>query len=424
MLQTAEAKRATEWALHIDTKLEATYFPQDIGDNTNRDLYKLELDPNYLWKYKDNFRFYSKLTFVANPNNNSDEEKYFFDVTEGYFRYTGETYSLQAGANIFTWGVTDGYNPVDIVNQKQYFDPLHSRKLGSLSMVFSQTLGNWEYELIYIPRSREAILPGTESRWLPREVYVPYTPENDLVLLLPETLRYHYGTKESLDNALDNNGAFRVQRRGDVFDIGLSFYEGVASFPIVQPVVTGTIVAVSPKTIVQVDPDVTLNTKNYRLRQGGLTLTATFWEMLFKYASAYSQSIGDDPLLPGWTHENVAALEKNFPLGDKGFLIGVLQYSLITSERANDSNLSVTEIFREAWMLGGRMTWKEVWNYSLLGLYDQKHGSNFIEASIGRRFFDRWVLTFTADFIQGSQETPLGVYENNDSYTLSLSASF
>lgn len=420
----AEPKRKSEWSLHIDSKLDGTYFPEAYGEDTNQELYKLELDPIYNWKYLDTWRFYLKPTFITNPINKSEEERIFFDITEGFVRYQGESLSLQIGNNIFYWGVTDGYNPLDVINSKQYFDPLHSRKLGALSLVLSQTIDIWDYEMIYIPQSRGATLPGIKSRWLPRKIFVPQTTDNDLVLLLSETLRYNYSSRENLDKALENNGALRIQRHGSFLDVGFSFYEGVASFPLVQPVVTGSIVQISPKTIIQVDPDILLNTKNFRIRQGGFSMVSSQWDFLFKYATSYTQSLGTDPLLPGWTHENVLGLEKTFNLGESGTLIGILQYSFISSERKNDSNLSYTEIFRRSWMMGGKMTWKEVWNFSLLGLYDEVRSSHFIEASIGRRFFDQWTTTLTAISIQGDSDTPLGVYEQNDSYSLSISRSF
>lgn len=420
----AQAKSNTEWSLHLDTRLDAVSFPESYGEDTNKDIYKLELDPVYIWKYLDSWRFVLKPTFVANPNNTSVDERYFFDITEGFLRYQGETLSIQAGYNIFTWGVTDGYNPLDIINSRQYFDPLHNRKLGAPSLVVSQTIDIWDYEFIYIPRNRGAILPGKQSRWLPRKIFVPQSTDNSLVLLLPEILRYDYNSRENLDNALDNNGAFRLQRHGSFLELALSYYEGVATFPIVQPVVTGTIVEISPKTVIQVDPDIFLNTKNYRIRQGGLAMVTSQWDFLFKYVTSYTQSLGNEPLLPGWTHESVLGLEKNFNVGESGNLIGILQYSFVTSERKNESNFSVAEIFRRSWMLGGKMIWKEVWNFSLLGLYDDVRSSSFFEASIGRRFFDVWNTNFTATSIQGASDTPLGVYEHNDSYTLSILRSF
>lgn len=419
-----EAKRTTEWSLNLDSTLSVAQFPEDYGAETNKELFKMEFSPTYRWKYLESWRFFSKPTLTLNPNNSSDEEKTFFDLSETYVRFQTDTYSLQAGNTLYSWGVTDGYNPLDIINAKQYFDPLHSRKLGALSLTFSQTLDIWDYELVLIPTNREALLPGPESRWLPREIYIPQTPDNDLVLLLPQNLRYRYGTRQSLENALQNNIAFRIQRHGSVLDLALSFFEGAAPFPLIQPTVTGTITQISPKTVISVDPDVLLNTKNYRLRQGGFSLVSSQMDFLLKFATSYSQSLGEDPLLPGWTHENVLGLEKTFNLGSEGILIAVLQHSFITAQRTDDSNLSVVEIFRRGWMLGGKLSWKEVWNFSLLSLYDSIHGSHYEELGISRRFFDRWVVNLTGNFIQGPHDTALGVYEKNDSYSLSLSRSF
>ncbi|UOF02015.1 hypothetical protein [Bdellovibrio reynosensis] len=417
------AASATEWSLNLDSKIESTYFPEIYGYDTNRELYKLELNPIYKWKYKDSLRLYLKPTLIANPNNNSEEERYFADPTEAYLRYKGETASVQVGYTIFSWGVTDGYNPLDVINSKQYFDPLHSRKLGAPVVDYSQTFGSWDIELVYIPQNRGAILPGTESRWLPREIYVPEAPENDLVLALPDRPRYKYGTETELDDALKNNAAFRVQYHGAIVDVGLSFYEGVAAFPIIQPVVTGDVIEVSPKTVLAVAPDITLNTRNYRTRHAGLAFTSNQFGFLFKLASAYNQSLGTDPYLPGWSNDSVVGFEKQFSF-DKGLLVAVLQHSFTRSQKESESNLSVSEIFRSAWMMGFRLSWAEVWTYSLSGLYDSNHGSNFYEVGLSRRFFDRWVLGVSGSYIAGESDTPLGVYEKNDSFSMNLSASF
>lgn len=418
------AARKTEWSLHLDSKLEAQYFPEEYGEDTNTTLTRLELIPVYRWKYLESWRLHLKPVFVADPANKSEEERTFFDPAEAYLRYQSDSYSLQAGYNIFTWGVTDGYNPLDIINTRQYFDPLHARKLGAPSLTFSQGLGRWEYDLVYIPRSRESILPGENSRWLPREIYIPQTADNDLVLLLPENLRYSFSDRQDFGSPLDNNYALRLQYRGDWIDFSLSAYEGVSSFPYVEPVVTGTIVQVSPKTVIQVDPDVVLNTYNYRIQQAGLAVVTNQQNFLFKAVGSYTKSLEDNPNIQNWVNENVVGVEKTFNLGSDGMMIAILQYSFINTERKNDSNLSITEIFRSAYMGGGRITWREVWGFNFMGLYDSLRGSTFQEYSMNRRLYDKWLVTLSANFIQGSSDTPLGLYDKNDSYTLSLSRSF
>nr|BFD59616.1 hypothetical protein CKG001_17230 [Bdellovibrio sp. CKG001] len=418
------AARKTEWSLHLDSRIEAVYFPQSYGEDTNDDLYRLDLNPIYRWKYLDSIRFTFKPLFVANPNNKSTEEQTFFDPGETFVRYQRENLSLQAGYNIFSWGVTDGYNPLDILNPRQYFDPLHSRKLGLLSLVYSQTLGSWDYEVVFIPLNQGSLLPGDNSRWLPRQIFLPQTADNDLILLLPENLRYHSRARKNLGTSAENNYAFRLQRRGEFIDFSLSAYEGAAGFPLIVPEVTGAIVQVSPKTVIRVDPDVTLNSYNYRIRQGGISFVSNQMNFLFKAVGSYTETLEDNPNLQKWTNENVLGLERTFTFGDSGMLIAILQYSFLNTEKKNDSNLSVSEIFRSAYMAGGRLSWKEVWSANFLGLYDSIHGSTYQEYSLSRRFLDAWVLSGTASFIQGSDDTPLGVYGKNSSYSISLSRSF
>lgn len=420
----SEARLYKEWSLHVESKIESTLYPEDFGANTNKYLNRLELLPIFDLKFNDDWKLFLKPTFVANPDNNSPEERTFFDPTEAFLRYKGESLTVQVGNNVYSWGVTDGYNPLDVINAKQFFDPLHSKKQGSPSVSLIQSWDTWDAQAVYIPWNPGATLPGTESRWLPREIFVPETFNNDQVLLLPPSLNYKYGSNENLHEARRNNYALRISRQGEHFDLSLSGYEGLAAFPLIQPQVTGTVVSVSPKTVIQVDPDVKLNTKNYKIRQGGFSLVNHTWDVLFKYATSYTQSLGEDKNLPGWNHENVLALEKTFNLGESGVLIAVLQHSFIFSEKENESNLSVTEIFRKAWMLGGKLSWREVWSFSFLGLYDQQRYSTYQEYSLGRRFLDTWSLTASANFIAGNSDTPLGVYNKNDSYSLALSRSF
>lgn len=410
--------------MHLESSLSATSYLENDGEQTNKELYDFTLTPQFRWKYLDSWRFIASPSLILSPNNKSLEEQTFFDLNDFFIRFKTETWSIQLGQAIYSWGVTDGYNPIDVVNQKQYFNPLQSDKLGSPSLLFTQGFNAWDYELIYIPKNREAQLPGTHSRWLPRKVFIPQSPENDLVLKLPDELAYRYSERQNIDNPLDNNIALRVQYRGDFVDATLSAYDGVGAFPIVQPEVSGVIEQVSPKTVIRVDPDVVLHTKNFRLRQSGLSLVSNQQSYLLKYATSYTQTLGEDPLLLGWTHENILALEKTWNVGTEGLLITVLQHSFLNSEETNDSNLSMQEIFRRAWMVGGTLNWKEVWTFSFMGLYDSIHSSHFEEFSISRRLLDSWMLQVSSIFIDGPPETPLGVYGSNDAVRITVSRSF
>lgn len=380
-----EALAKSEWSLTTDAKIESVLWPAPYGEDTNNTLNRLALIPTLTGKFGSTYRLFVKPNFQWDPENKSTEERVFFDMGETYFKIRGESTSLQIGSSLVNWGVTDGYNPMDIVNPRQYYDPLRSVKLGAASLLLSHNTEKSEQELIYIPKNRASILPGTHSRWLPRQIYIPRSIDNNVVLLLPEDLRYTYESRQTLNNALDNNVGLRLQWHLGAVDLSFTGFDGAATFPIIQPEVTGTVIAISPLIILQTDPDVKLHLKTYRQRVGGFSWVSSQWNFLFKYATNYSQSLGDDPLLPGWTHENILGLEKNFNLGKEGLLVAILQYSYINTEKENDSNLSVTEIFRRSWIAGGRFSWGDNWTFTALGLYDSIRFSNFQQYALARR---------------------------------------
>lgn len=426
-IQTLAAARTSFWSawdFGADIRAEHAVWPQFYGEGTDSTLNRYEILPSAVWKPSDSWRFVLKPQFYWDPENNSPEERQSFLLNEAYVRVKGESTSLQVGSNIVNWGVTDGYNPLDVVNSHQYFDPLHSRKLGAVGVILSHASESAEQEFIYIPDNATAILPGTESRWLPRQVFIPWSPESKEVLILPDNLRFHYSTSQTLNDATNNNIATRLQWHFGAIDFGVIGYDGVAGFPIVQPEITGTIEQISPRIIIRTDPDVGLRLKNYRTRVAGYSWVSSQWNFLLKYASSYSVSLGDDPLLPGWEHRNVIALERNFQPTETIALTAVAQYSFVNSERSSDSNLSVNEIFRRAWMAGFRCTIGDAWTATALGLYDTAHYSHFQDLSLARRFFDAWTAQLNATFIAGAPDTPLGVYDRNDQYSLSVSRSF
>ncbi|MGZ3744432.1 MAG: hypothetical protein ACXWRE_02730 [Pseudobdellovibrionaceae bacterium] len=420
----ARSAQKPQWGLTTDTKIENISWPKSYGEDTNNSLTRLELIPTLTGKFSSSFSGYFKPSFLWDPQNKSKEERVFFDIGQAYFRYKGDTSNIQVGSHILNWGVTDGYNPLDVVNARQYYDPLHSVKLGAWSLLFSHATESSEQELIYIPKNQNSLLPGTHSRWLPRQIYIPRSIDNNVTLLLPENLNYTYESRQTLNKALDNNVGLRLQWHLGAIDLSFTGFEGAANFPLIQPKVTGTVIQVSPQLILQTDPDVILGTKNYRQRVAGFSWVSSQLDFLLKYATNYSQSLGEDPLLPGWTHENVLGLEKNFNIGSEGLLVGILQYSFINTEKENSSNLSVTEIFRRAWMAGGRFNWGDSWSFTALALYDSLRYSHFEQFAIARRIADTWTLQFSGEFIAGHEETPLGVYNDNDNYRLSLSRSF
>jgi hypothetical protein len=406
-----------------DVRLAYTEWPQNYGETTNDRLTKLEIAPGASYKPTEKTRFVFKPYLLFDPGNTSPEERTFVDLGETTLRYKGDAFTIEAGSQIFHWGVTDGYNPLDVVNPEQYFDPLHAKKMGVVNLHYSHSSEQSEQELILIPTNRAAILPGPQSRWLPRKIFIPQDPNGNEELILPDTLRYTYESRETLNDAFKDNIAARLQWHWSGIDIGVIGYEGVAGFPLVQPVITGTIEQISPKIIIRTDPDVQLRLKDYRQKLIGGSWVSSQAGFLLKYATSYATSVGEDPLLPGWEHHNIIAVEKNFQPTEALTITAVLQHAFVNTERKNESNLSVNEIFRRAWMAGARIAYGDLWTVTAFALYDSIHFSNSQDITIARKFNDAWTIEVNGIAISGAPDTPLGVYDRNDSITLSLARS-
>lgn len=414
-----------DWGFTTDARFETLLWPTSYGEDTNNTLNRLELVPTLTAKYQENYRLFFKPYLFLDPQNNSPTEKTYIDIGEAYIKYKNDNFTVQVGSNIFNWGVTDGYNPLDVVNMHQYFDPLHPHKLGAPSIVFSEAFEHSEVELTYIPQNRSSQLPGVNSRWLPREIFIPQSVTGaGAELLLPPDLNYSYMPRETLNDALANNVALRYQLHFSNIDIGFYGYNGVANFPLVEPEVTGTITQVSPQTIIQVDPAVTLLTKNYRVQESGVSWVSSQYDFLFKFEDSYTQSIGTDDLLPGWTNESVFAVEKTANFLSSGTVTGILQHSLVKTQVQTPSNLSVMEIFRNAWMVGEHATWGDLWSSNAYLLYDANHYSHLVEVTIARKVADIWTVQLGGDWIDGPSDTALGIYHDNSSYSLDISRSF
>ena len=137
---------------------------------------------------------------------------------------------VQIGFNTFTWGVTDGYNPVDVVSARRYEDPFNSTKLGAFSLLGRLDFGGVLFEGIYIPWQRASLLPGDNSRWLPRELGGPIQYQG-LTTDLPASPLFRFGDKIEYDSALKNNLGLRVSSHFLGIDAAGYVFDGAATVP-------------------------------------------------------------------------------------------------------------------------------------------------------------------------------------------------
>ena len=425
---------AEEWKTSFGAEAEVEglgWLGGDVGpDNlTYRGIYSAKLPTTI--RYGRAFRFRALPYVQWDPKNVSKSERFYYDLPEGYFQWQNLPYTVQVGLNVFTWGDTDVFNPLDVVNPRRYFDPFRSEKIGTPAVVVKREFENFFVEGVYIPFQRKTRVPGENSRWLPRDVY--RIRSFDLGsgsaparIVLPDDLRYYYEPTGEVDQALRNNFAVRAKFRLSGFDWTLAAYQGASATPDVRPlnVTAETTSLANGEYTINVDPDVSLQATYYPVRMTGTSFTWELGDFLVKGAAAYTAVLNRRYDLPARLWENAVALERTFSVG-KGSLTALLQATIVERGDQLDTNsVSLIRMFERAGM--GALRWAPNEDLTVTASYlrDTRYGGGVFLSDISYKVRDGWRLRASTVIMNGPQETPIGTYAANDRATISLAASF
>jgi hypothetical protein len=374
----------------------------------------------------------------VDPQHTERNERTFWDIQEGYLQYQASSFTAQVGMNVQTWGDTDVFNPLDVVNARKYYDPLRSDKLGAPTVLIKKEWEKVFVEAIYIPFQPETVLPGESSRWLPRDIYKSRAFAGSSagngavfsgVINLPSTLSYHYGTAAVLNAANRDNFGGRVKFRLPGFDFTIAGFQGAATAPAVN--ITNLNLApivITPGTTsldVTVKSDIYLQSLFYKTRMAGTSFVWSVGEFLVKGATAQNHVISHlDGVFAGrvpkddW--ENALGLEHTFQVG-KGSLTAFLQGTYVKRDEALDTNsVSLARMFDRATMIGLRWAFSEKWTALASGLYDTQYKGNLEHLEAAYKISDGWTGKIYGDLLAGPPETPLGTYARNDRVVISL----
>ena len=424
--------RAEGWktSLGAETELEnSVWASQTVGPDTQK--YRPNLFTKVPFSLRKNRSFRLKLTpsLYLDPKSPSAREHFFADLPEGNIQLQFLPWTIQAGLNTFSWGDTDVFNPLDVINPRRYFDPFRAEKLGVPALMVKRDFEKFFAEFIYIPVQRKAELPGEKSRWMPRDVYrvrsFP-TAVGPTRVILPSNLAFRYTETTEVDSALKNNLALRLKFRFTGFDWTLAAYQGAAPTPDVrlrQITVTGQSVS-GGLTTVTVDPDIGLQAGFYPIRMTGTSFAWVLGDFLVKGAAAYTHVLNRRYDLPARIWENVLGLERTLSVGS-GTLTALVQGTYVNRGDSLDTGtVSLARMFDEAAM--GALRWAPTERWTVLGSYlrDIKYQGNLIHGEISYKVADGWRLKTAADFLGGDPETPIGTYGRNDRVSLSLLTQF
>jgi hypothetical protein len=414
--------------LQASSETYLTAYRDEVPD-TNRVLgtERFALDSNF--KHGRDWRIKVHPLLQADPFNYSATERYWAEIPEAYVQLQDNGWRIQAGYNTFNWGVTDVYNPLDVLNARRLQDPLRQDKLGAPSLSVKKDVDNVSFEAVYIPLQRKSILPGEQSRWLPRQVFTTTAIGNGTdtaILNLPPHLQYHFDPDRERDSALSNNYAARVQVTGIAqgLDASFQYFEGAATSPAVDLTVSGTVVSLQPQLVIDADPRIALIPVYYRQREYGGSLVYAAGGMIFRFEGSATRLISRGSDLLGNAEEFVLAVERPFPIGGQDLTV-ILQGSYANrSMPLTNTATAFNRIFDRTALVALRYSFSEKMSVLVSALWDVRFHEEFAHLEGTYRLTDTWKLGLSFDGLWGDIQTPLGGFNNNDRAVMSLKADF
>lgn len=415
---------ATESELHMELQFSPQFYPQSPSSVVNHEYYILRDQIHFEYRFDDTVSFKVSPIFQADPANNSMTERYWADLPEGFFQFKSLG-GLVIGFNTFTWGVTDVYNPLDIVSARRLEDPLNSEKLGAPSIALHTELmgGAVSLQGIYIPFQRKSILPGINSRWLPR---VPFQAQTGLfngqpaTLLPPPTLDYNYLDDQQLDHALANNVGIRMEAHLPSMDLSFVAFDGAAPLPATDLRLTGEVSDVSDTITIESGSVLGVIPVYYRQFVGGGSATYALGEFILRGEAAFTRVISQRVDLPQLSNEYVLELEHDFSVGEgqvSAFLEGTYGHH---SEPVDPSFISLNRMFDRGALLGVRYSPTTAMQFSGMFLEDTYYHGQLGHLEFSDSISDSCKISLGMDGLFGSSSTPIGTYHQNSRATASI----
>lgn len=412
--------------VRFETKLSLLprYYFEEIGKGTNRADTPIVFEPTLTWKVNKSLRFKLSPYLYSDPVSVSPIENFFLDVNEANAEYRFGDSSVAIGLNQIAWGVTDVFNPVDMVSARRYFDPLNNEKRGAPSLVVKHEVGDLRFEGIYIPVQLPSVLPGRNSRWLPRDV--TYNRQTNMgKIVLPEALQFDYRSPNEIDGSLHHNFGGRIELHTSGIDLSTVVFQGAPTVPSIFPIVTGDVdFEDDGSPVLQADPQVGLRPDYYLRRTVGATAVVTLESTILRFAVTDSVRVSGLNSVPGWSQSSVFGMEHNIAVG-QATLTALAQVTYARHEiRADNLVTSVDRIFDQSALLGFRLATSDEWTFTAAALYEHVYKGTFVQARADKKLADGVSGSIQGELINAPGGTPLGSYSRNDRVGLGLTLFF
>lgn len=309
-----------------------------------------------------------------------DDERNHADIRELYYWRAFNRFELYAGVRQVFWGVTESAHLVDIVNQTDLVESIDGEeKLGQpMINTFFET-DHGAYEIFILPGFRERTFTGEAGRLRPG---INVDQDNTI---------YESGQEQS-----HIDYAFRWSHVIDVWDVGLSYFNGTDRTPILMPTTNGN--------------SAVLLTPYYRqIQQYGVDLQATIEDWAWKM-----ETIGVKPDSDTDYFASVAGFEYTLVglAGSSADLGLIVEYQY---DQRDDDTASLQQndvVLGTRWVLNNADSTEIL----LIGSTDLDDNSVMMSVEAQHRLTDSWSMSVEARYF-GNAVLGNPTYDlRNDSY--------
>lgn len=334
------------------------------------------------------------LTFKAFGRvDDTDEERSHSDIREFSWLYYQDTWELKAGVSKVFWGVTESAHRVDIINQTDAVEsPDGEQKLGQ-PMIHLASIRSWGVLNAYVlPYFRERNFESIDG-YLGPDIHI----DQDHALYQSSQKEHH------------TDIALRYSHTLDIWDFGISYFQGTDREPLFQPNMANNALTLVPFYA--------------QMQQAGIDIQATIDQWLWKLEAIYKDNDNKRNLLADNFDNHYTALTAGFEYTHVGLAGSAMDLGLLSEYHYNDQSASnARDPLQNDLFIGARLTLNDVQNSALLAglIQDLDHSESymaFIEAS--RRVQDNWVITLDARLFSSKPlNDPLAFLDRADHTTL------
>ena len=317
----------------------------------------------------------------------NDIKRNIFTIHEWYARYKRDFFVASAGAQIYSWGTADIFNPTDYLNPRDFTDFIDNEKIAVPSAALTLFRGNWKADFIVIPVFTPSRLPLFDTRWSP-------VPEN-----FPLTINDRQLPKRSGD---DVQFATRIGATLAGWDFSMNYFDGIETVP------AGLISTPIPNSVTPIYDKV-------RVWGGDFSKAIGVFEAHGEAAYFNRDNKDRDDLLQYILGFNYTA---NDIISTHDLKV-TFEYAREETIRRGDNtgryiNLDLSHVFRNSLMAKFTYEFNDRMNFKIGTIYNINHEDYLIQPKFCFKPRDNWEVELGFDILSGDSDTLFGRYSKND----------